>query len=132
MRSTRRVSAAFMFLLMLHVVGLGSGVLRAHSGSADCAAAMAHTGDDMPDTGDMGGMPMPDAPPASGDHGSDAPCGLPWAFGCTSAAACVPLVVPVAAASATNGALAQVRIIDAYTSLPESFARAPELQPPRS
>lgn len=132
MRPARRATAAIMLLLLLQTLGLGSGAIGAGDSLADCAAAMAHTGDDMPDTGDMGGMPMPDAPPASGDHGSDAPCGLPWAFGCTSAAACVPLVVPVAAASATNGALAQVRIIDAYTSLPESFARAPELPPPRS
>lgn len=128
MSSTRRVSAAFMFLLMLHVVGLGSGVLRADSGSANCGADMAHTSGDMED---MGEKPMPDAPPSSSDHDSKAPCGLPWAFGCTSAAACLPLVMPAAATNAVGSELARVRITAAYASLPESLARLPELPPPR-
>lgn len=129
MRPTRRVTAAFMLLLMLHVLGLGSGVLRAAESSADCETAMAQASGGMGD--DMAGMPMPDTPPSSPDHGSRAPCGLPWALGCSSAAACLPLLVTSGALRPTTHAVIQARIAALDAAMPESPARAPELPPPR-
>lgn len=125
----RRLTAAFMLLLLLHVLGLGSGVLRA--ADTDCEAAMSQTSGSMAGMGDMPGMPMPDAPPSSPEHGSTAPCGLPWALGCSSAAACLPLLVTAGALRPATRAVLQTRIAAFDAAMPESPARAPELPPPR-
>ena len=128
MPPTRRTTAAFMLFLLLQVLGLGSGALRVAEASADCETAMAQMGGDM---ANMPGMSMPDAPPPSPEHGSKAPCGLPWALGCSSAAACLPLLVTSGALRPTTHAVLQARIAAIDAAMPESPARAPELPPPR-
>lgn len=135
MRSPRRVTAFFVLLLLLQSIGLGSGALSANSGTIDCAATTAHTGNGSHETSDMAsdmaGMPMPSQSPSPDQHGPDAPCGLPWALGCASAAACIPLVVPTAVGHDAGSAPVHTRISVAYTTRPESLVRVPEPPPPR-
>ena len=128
---TRRLTAAVMLLLLLHVLGLGSGLMRAADATANCEAAMSQMSGSMAGMGDMPGMPMPDAPPSSPEHGSTAPCGLPWALGCSSAAACLPLLVTAGALRPATRTVLQTRIAAFDATMPESPARAPELPPPR-
>lgn len=128
MRSPRPVTAFIALLLLFQSMGLGSGVLSASSSAADCAATMASMAD-VSGPEDMDGMPMSPAAPSS--RGPEAPCGLPWALGCTSAAACIPLGIPTEVASAAGNAPGQARISAAYTARPASLVRAPEPPPPR-
>lgn len=128
MTKPRRAFGLTLLLLLLQLLGVGSGALASADTRAvtDCELATAKGGD-MADMADMAGArPEEDAE-------AERPCGLPWTTpGCTSASACLP-VFAIAAAPSRSTALRIPRTAPpAYTAeAPSSPSRAPELPPPR-
>lgn len=122
MRHPRRVTAALLCVLLLQMLGLGSGVLGAARPGAECDMSMASESG-----ASAGEMPMPGDDPRP-------PCELPWApRSCVSAAACLPVLPPpVAAPGRTAVVVAHAAVPASDAAAPESPTRAPELPPPRA
>lgn len=122
----RRITAATVFLLMLHLTALGSGLAW---------AVMPGTACDSASDSAMAGMTMPATPQPSNDApGSSAPegCNLPWALGCTSAAPCGPSATMTASFTGNRDDPPAAGIVASVQRMPRSLAIAPELPPPRA
>lgn len=72
----------------------------------------------------------PDNPAPDADHFGD--CDLPWAFGCTSVAACSATATPAVASVSGHPPLLHIAIATVVPRMPTSLATAPELPPPRA
>lgn len=141
MRLLRRLTAAFVTVLLLQLTLLGSGTLCDMQDGRAMAGAGAMAGHAMDAMSSMPGMhdaPAPAGPRAPEDcggagGGSRDDCRLPWSSGqCTSMTSCAAIVVPVAAIAAQPVTARVALRIAEPARIHSGPALAPELPPPRA
>lgn len=136
MPRVRRLVGAFVHLLMLHLLVVGSGdacVLPAVAGAARTASAPA-------DAGGMAGMAMPSQPAPDGERNCDvagtAPAGheqRQQAPACQSMAPCAPAALATASATVERPAApVETGPLGIVVLAPASRTSAPEPPPPRA
>jgi hypothetical protein len=129
----RRAVSATLFLLMLHATVLSSGLLTPGGSACDRKSEQRDDLRATPEMTAMPGMDMSTAPHNGNEHRGPLKggCNLPWAFGCTSAAACGPAATIAGSTRTMWVDYAVGHVASRAMTLPRSPDFAPDFPPPR-
>ena len=133
MAMLRRATAAFVVLMLTHLVWVESGFACAMPamGARGPAAAESTLAAPMADTDDcdQNAAPSPDESPSP----EAPPCPFPWApAGCHGMAPCAPPALAADPPAPQRVWIAPVARLAGPVMAPASVVRAPELPPPRA
>lgn len=117
----RRLAPALLFLVMVNVTALGSGLFSLWSGTSTERALA---------TPDMPGMDMHRAPDRGHGRGDDR-CPLPWSPGCASIGPCSPVALIASAPVELRQVMTVGAPVAAVSMAPASVDEAPDHPPPR-